>query len=212
MLTRLWLTEPLIIRVFLLVLLIVVSTAVRRIVRLSGRLYIRRGAQISAVEILSGEVDPKALAQYALARRAPADATKDLGTGEGVTTDPATRAEVVRSLVAAESHFLFYCDLSRVDLQSIKTAAILLFFLSISMAAFGTLPIYSLNCNNSGLPQGLCVLESVDQLLDTFGFGMSLCTGLYFITALLERRMGNRIAEWNHFFDRASSPSVRVRL
>jgi hypothetical protein len=211
MLTKLWLTEPLIVRILLLGLLTVVTTAIVRIARLGGRLYSYRGDPISASKVLKGEVDPKAFAQYALARCAPGDSALDQRTVNGLLADLASTDDARYSLGAAEGRFLYHCELSRVDLKSIKTAALLVLFLSIAMVAFGTLPIYAVNCNNNSLPHALCVLESVDQVLETFGFGISLCAGLYFISGLLERKLGNRIAEWKYFFERSNGELDRTR-
>ena len=212
MLTNLWLTEPLIVRIFLLGLLAVAATGALRIARLGGRLYWYRGDPIAVGEVLKGEVDPEAFAQYALAHRAPSDFALKQRAGERMLADfTSPDDDAVYSLRAAEIQVLYRCQLSCVELKSTKTAALLLLLLSIAMVAFGAIPIYSINCNNNNLPHSLCVLESVDQLFQTFAFGLSLCGSLYFISGLLERRLGTRIAEWKYFFERSNHKLARLR-
>jgi hypothetical protein len=73
---KLWVMEPWVVRLFLLILFVMVAVAVVRFVRLATRLYHYSGDPILPSRILKGEVDPEILAAYALAHPVLGDATR----------------------------------------------------------------------------------------------------------------------------------------
>jgi hypothetical protein len=193
MLTGFWGMQPLIVRILLLFLFITAAIALARFVRLARRLCSYSDGQLLLENIARGVVDPDVLAKYALSNRVPRNA--------GTTAKPPTGPIAAgNALGVAEREFLNLCDICFVDVESTKRAAWLTFLLSLMTVAFGAAPVYMLNCNNSRLSGWLCLFESADQLLKTFGVELSICALLYCVSGFFEQRLSTRRASWKYFF------------
>jgi len=178
----------------------IVTAAIIRIAKLTSQLYMYSGDGISVEKIAKGKIDPEILAGYALANRVPSQASAVKSAIADASGDRGSVGTVLDSLSATENRFVYLCERSRVQLDSIKRANLLVFLLSLVIFAFGAIPTYSQTRNNSNLPQYLSLLDAVDQVLDTLALGLSLCIVLHLASGFLARTLSARRADWKYFF------------
>jgi hypothetical protein len=195
-LMKFWIEEPLVVKLFLFVLLVIVVLAVVRLGRTASRLYVS-SRRVSAEEIFRRGITADDLANYALSNRAfsKAQLSDHLSAVQGMRTEGDARA-----LRAGEIRFTYLCEKSLAEISSVKTATQLLFLLCWIMVSFGAIPTYHWMCNDSNLPSQICQMQALDQILKTLCTGLGLCALLHVLSGRVERKLRERRAEWVYFF------------
>jgi len=197
-----WVMQPTSVRLLLLGLLGVAAISVVRSARLARRLYRYSGEPTSLESIVDGRADPDLVAASALAGQALC--TTVLGA-RAVSQPPLDRAGVEGVhcvLRAAENKFSYLWEKCYSDVQSIKSASMFSFLLSLVMVAYGAFPTYSRFYNNSNRPGSLCLFLTVEQLFLLLALGWSCCVALYLAASFFERTLADRKTCWKYLCSR----------
>jgi hypothetical protein len=196
-----WVEEPLIVKIFLLVLTLMAVPAIARLGKVASWLYFSsRKASPEELSRLSADD----LSNYALRNSAfgKARLSHHRSIVEAVPRDgtfPAFRAGEIR--------FTYLCERSLMEIDTVKMVTGVVFLLSWIMAAYGAIPTYLWVCNDSNLPSHTCQMQALDQVLKTLCAGLGLSVGLHVLSARVDRSLRKRRAEWMYFFATMRSDS-----
>lgn len=149
--------------------------------------------------IFRGEADPDLVARFALASRVLSKCAPEKFLRSESSVGQASEERVLRILRSAEIRFLYLWERCHVDVESTKRASLLALLASFLMVAYGAFPAYYSCFNNSKLPGSLCMFLTVEQLVSTLAFGLSLCVMLFLVSGSFERTLANRRARWMYF-------------
>lgn len=196
-----WGQEPIILKLLHLAIFTLAASTVVRFIRLAGILYVHFGHSFSHEKIIKGQADPDTLARYALSNRAPLTAVSDFACRIQTSADRAGPPTVIAS---AHNKFLYLCERCAVDVESTRRAGSLTLLLSLMTFAFGAVPTYLSKSNNSRFTESYILFETVEQVLTTFGIGLTVCALINFFSGVFERKLSLRIADWRYFFARIS--------
>jgi hypothetical protein len=197
-----WGEQPAVVRLVLLSELALMIVSAVRFVKSARRLYRYSGERILPENVLRGDADPDLLAAAALATRALCKTVKARQSDSESSVDRAVAARALCILGAAESRYLYLWERCHSDVESARRASLLIFLLSLTVAAYAAPSAYFRCFNDSNLLGSTCLLLTLWYSLVLLAIQWSCCTVLYFASSFFERALAGRRTCWTYFCSR----------
>jgi hypothetical protein len=187
--------------------LALVLLSLARLAGSASRLYLGWRKPVTAQDILSGEVDPERLAASALASRLACNAPPH---GRDFSSDETAVRGLANTLETAESRFLYFWERCHANVDSAKRTALLVFLLSLIMAAYGAYPRWLMYASESKLTGTSAAFWAVRDLVTLLGHGWALSAVLYLASSFIERALAKRKINWTYFCARLKNELSRA--
>lgn len=191
MLEVLYMSQPAMSRLFVFMFLFGGLVASVNIIASALSLYSKK--RIPSVLCLSNASE---FARAALSRRCPYNDN----LAQPLDRSPGEHTMRGEALESARISFEQLVSETAAQVMFVRRISKLILLLSLLHFSLAAIPTYEWNCNDANIPGISCLYLALQGLFATTSLALEICTLIYLATALLERTLSFRKAEWSRHF------------
>ena len=208
-----WSIAPLSVRLFLVYLSLVVTTAIVRALTLIWRFFSVRARRVFFDDLRGVPLSPESFAASAMANRVRYEATAQ-SRAEGQNSDDAnadkeTKASyekaALRNLKRADSAFRFAAQTYEIEIALIRKLLWLTVLLTVLLVTFNTFVIWRFIYEDAKITGLSAFVETIRIFLGWLSLSFVVCVVVHVTWSFLDGVLRRRQAGWQYFCSRAIS-------